>query len=153
MTDYLGTDWTQEAFDELERQRAEADRLRSGSGPAWPSDISGLQRRCIENSRRWFPTLHAADPLTLLMYTGLGLAGEAGEVADGIKKVVRTALRVGYPSQDPEQQQRLAHVAEELADVAAYLFNLAEILGVDIGVEMAKKAAYNETREWSGGAG
>lgn len=28
MSDYLGTDWTEEAFDELERQRAEADSPR-----------------------------------------------------------------------------------------------------------------------------
>jgi len=62
--------------------------------------------------------------LLALCYTSLGLAGEAGEVANQIKKVVRDdAGKI-----TPERQEKLA---AELGDVAWYFVRLCEELRLD----------------------
>ncbi len=43
-------------------------------------------------------------------------------------------------------QENNPTLGEELADVAIYLLGLAEILHIDLGAEIARKAAINEVR-------
>ncbi len=60
-----------------------------------------------------------------LIYPTLGLAGEAGEVADHIKKVVR----------DDDWQvseERLEALTKELGDVLWYVAQVASELGLDL---------------------
>lgn len=91
-----------------------------------------MQLQAYSDSERWFPDTHG-DPFH---YT-LGLVGEAGEVANIIKKVNRGDLTMGEAS---------ARLGDELADVLTYLMDLAASLGIDLVTEYHKKAAFNETR-------
>jgi len=65
------------------------------------------------------------------VYPTLGLAGEAGEVAEKIKKVIRD--NDGVISEEKKQE-----VTKELGDVLWYVANLAKELGVSLD-EVAQK--------------
>ena len=61
-----------------------------------------------------------------LEYLTLGLTGEAGEIANKVKKLIRDGADVeGY-------QERLSQIAAELGDVLWYLANLANDLGYSL---------------------
>lgn len=125
------------------------------SGPmhrvVWTAEA--LQAHAIANSRRWFPVLAQQPFVTQAMYHGLGLAGEAGEVADNIKKLVRFWMHGDAELDSPEAKELKANIAEEIGDVYAYLANIAGLLGISIREEYITKSAYNETRQWKGGNG
>jgi NTP pyrophosphatase (non-canonical NTP hydrolase) len=72
----------------------------------------------------------------------LALIGEAGEMANAVKKILRTGESVSAVS-PPEL---LEHVAEELIDVLIYAGNIAAILGTDLTEEYLKKRAFNAER-------
>ena len=59
---------------------------------------------------------------TALSYCSLGLAGEVGEVANKIKKIIR--------DKEPAQMSQIAY---ELGDAQWYLARLADELGVPLG--------------------
>lgn len=61
-------------------------------------------------------------------YTALGLAGEAGEVANKVKKV----LRDGRNDMVSERQNRYDQIASELGDVLWYVAAVAYELGYDL---------------------
>jgi len=61
---------------------------------------------------------------TALAYLSLGLAGEAGEVANKVKKILR--------QDDLEEVQVREAIAAELGDVLWYLAMLADELGTDM---------------------
>ncbi len=84
------------------------------------------------NSERWFPTVHDPEQavVPLAVHYALGLAGEAGEVANLIKKGLRRGLEL---SEDG--------LADELADVFIYLLLLADEAGIDL------LAAYEHKRD------
>lgn len=69
--------------------------------------------------------------ITALAYVGLGLAGEAGEVANKIKKIIRD--NDGHVGDDV-----LGPIAEELGDVFWYLFRLCDEIGADASKIMAQ---------------
>ncbi|HYE52894.1 MAG TPA: nucleoside triphosphate pyrophosphohydrolase family protein [Azospirillaceae bacterium] len=78
----------------------------------------------IEDYAAWAAALSGVSPggcsdRERLSYLGLGLAGEAGEVADHVKKL----LRDGDTAWRPEQ------VADELGDVAYYWAALCVAVG------------------------
>jgi len=75
---------------------------------AWAAQIAGV-------------TKEGAPDLERLSYLGLGLAGEAGEVADLIKK----RLRDGEAAWKPDR------IAEELGDLAYYWAALCVAAGQD----------------------
>ena len=60
-----------------------------------------------------------------LYYPAMGLAGEAGEVCDKIKKIMRD--HGGVTTLDQEEE-----IAKELGDVLWYIANLCEELDIDM---------------------
>jgi dCTP diphosphatase len=71
----------------------------------------------------------------------LALVGEVGEVAEHFQWL--TASEAADLPDDPD---RHAEVADELADVAIYLLRLADELGVDLSAAIEAKLTRNETR-------
>jgi len=61
-----------------------------------------------------------------LRYTGLGLAGEAGEVCEQIKKAMRD------DGGEITKERRIA-IGGELGDVLWYVAQVAECAGLDLG--------------------
>jgi NTP pyrophosphatase (non-canonical NTP hydrolase) len=61
-----------------------------------------------------------------IIYPTLGLSGEAGEVADKVKKVLRD-------NNGEFDINRRTQIAQELGDVLWYLANLAQDIGFDLG--------------------
>ncbi len=59
------------------------------------------------------------------IYPTLGLAGEAGEVAEKIKKIIRDSDGI-------VSEEKKAELAKELGDVLWYISNLAEELGLKL---------------------
>jgi NTP pyrophosphatase (non-canonical NTP hydrolase) len=85
------------------------------------------------NSERWFPQLHDGSvPLT--QFYALGMAGEAGEVCNVVKKGWRKSRHDGEP------------LGGELADVFTYLLLLADETDVDLVAEYEAKVLINEAR-------
>lgn len=78
-----------------------------------------------------------------IAYVTLGLAGEAGEVANKVKKVLRDSGGVVSP-------ERAVQIAEELGDVLWYLAQMATELGADLGEIAALNAAKLESRALRG---
>ena len=68
------------------------------------------------------------DGLLGLLYTTLGLAGEAGEVADKVKKIVRD-------NEDPHadlSEEKKMELAKEIGDVLWYIATLSHELGFNL---------------------
>jgi NTP pyrophosphatase (non-canonical NTP hydrolase) len=110
---------------------------------AAPGTVAALTAEMRANSERWFPATHAsANPVPVTVFLALGLAGEAGEVANVVKKLLR----------DGDDQNLRADLGLELADVLTYLLLLADECGVDL-VDMYRiKTTLNERRwgsNWS----
>ncbi len=59
------------------------------------------------------------------IYPTLGLAGEAGEVAEKIKKIIRDSDGI-------VSEEKKAELAKELGEVLWYISNLAEELGLKL---------------------
>jgi NTP pyrophosphatase (non-canonical NTP hydrolase) len=95
-------------------------------------DIDTLAKNITADSKRWFPSSYA--DLTMLT---LGINGEAGEVADIVKKITRGTTTV---------QKELNNLREELIDVLIYVLQAGELLQLDWDVEYAKKRTINEIR-------
>jgi NTP pyrophosphatase (non-canonical NTP hydrolase) len=108
-----------------------------GGGKAEPGpkrlDISTLAARCHANSARWFPTNHLSER-TAITHCTLGLAGEAGEVANKVKKFY------GYTDQAVPDDLRAA-IVEELIDTLIYDLVLLDVLGADIPAEVERVVA------------
>jgi MazG-like nucleotide pyrophosphohydrolase family protein len=92
-------------------------------------------RACRRNSERWFPDLHAANRGHMDVYYTLGLIGEAGEVANKVKKSQRG---IGDVTHD--------EMRSELADVFSYLLLLAGELQIDLVRAWAEKQKVCEER-------
>jgi NTP pyrophosphatase (non-canonical NTP hydrolase) len=74
-----------------------------------------------------------------LVHHALSLAGEAGEVANEIKKVDRG-------SQSLSDAQVRMKIAMEIDDVFVYLLNIAGVLGIDLGRIHERVRAQNDAR-------
>ncbi len=84
-----------------------------------------------------------------LPYTGLGLCGETGEVADKIKKVLRDDKGEVTAEAKPE-------LMKEMGDVLWYLSNMASELGVsleDVAAGNLAKLGSRKSRGVLGGSG
>ena len=80
------------------------------------------------DSLHWFPHLHATQE-ELVQHLTLGLIGEAGEVANVVKKA-------RYDGDFAPDIEALAH---ELADVLVYTCDIAEALGIDLAQAYREK--------------
>jgi NTP pyrophosphatase (non-canonical NTP hydrolase) len=98
--------------------------------------INDLAQECLADSALFFPEIHVTPRKALVHFT-LGLAGEAGEVANLVKKGNRGSM--GWE----EVAQLLRH---ELADVLIYLLDIAAVLDIDIEQAVAEKREVNRER-------
>lgn len=93
--------------------------------------------------------LFSGDAVRDLCHWALGVAGEAGEVADKVKKVLRDADAVLSPEDKTE-------IAKELGDVLWYIAVMAQELGVsleDVGDQNITKLRSRQARGVIGGSG
>lgn len=97
-----------------------------------------MQRVGLSDSQRWFASIHETPTYD---YTAthfvLGLIGEAGEVANVVKKIKRG---------DATWADMLGRLGDEMADVLTYLCDLAAVLGIDLADEWDRKRHFNEER-------
>lgn len=103
---------------------------------AWNDGLMFLSRQATKDSRRWFPSSISLNHHTL------GLVGEAGEVANIVKKIDRGSSSID----DPAVKE---HLAEEVVDVLIYLVNLMgleEFKDVDWMQVWYQKRQFNEER-------
>jgi NTP pyrophosphatase (non-canonical NTP hydrolase) len=97
--------------------------------------LNQLIEQCSSDSNRWFPGKAQA-----LENQVLCMAGEVGEVANHVKKVVRGSVQLEDIRSD---------LADEIVDVLIYLANLMgnEVFkDVDWYIKLALKQAFNESR-------
>lgn len=88
-----------------------------------------------------------------VVYPALGLAGEAGEVADKIKKLIRDE---GYRPGDYISTNDKAAIMLELGDVLWYIAELAHNLGItleEVGRQNLQKLASRQQRNKIHGSG
>lgn len=100
--------------------------------PSTGQALTVLAGEMRANSQRWFPQIHDGS-VNLHDFYLLGMLGEAGEVANVVKKHIRGS--------DGGEG-----IGAELADVLTYLLLLADELGVDIVAEYEAKVVVNERR-------
>lgn len=100
--------------------------------------------RCLANSRNWFPFADLDDEI---MHQALGVAGEAGEVVEHVKKAHRKALS-GESELDFQEALagRRTELGHEIVDTMIYLLNLAGTLGIDLDAAFEEKVAINRAR-------
>lgn len=106
-----------------------------------PSEAGLLSIQCLEDGERWFgdnPDV-AGRSFAALRHHTLALCGEAGELANIVKKVDRGTMAINDPAVR-------VNVAMEVADVYIYLLNIAGIMGVDLNHLYERKRMENETR-------
>ena len=95
------------------------------------SDLADLtaRMRAFTEARDWV-RFHDLESLTL------ALTGEVGEVAELVQWLPPSA----------GGQVREQRLGEELADVLLYLVRLADVAGIDLGAEAARKLRRSESR-------
>ena len=76
-----------------------------------------------------------------LMRIALGIAGEAGELCEVIKKIARLRDTNGHKVVNPRSK-----LEEELADLFYYMIVLADRLGIDLLDALEKKMIENRRR-------
>lgn len=81
-----------------------------------------------------------------LAFRGLEMAGEAGELANKIKKMVR--VQRGISGTTEAREELIAAIRDELADVVVCCDLIAADLGIGLGA--AVKAKFNATSEKHG---
>jgi len=103
--------------------------------------LGGLEAQALEDSKRWFP-----DTATNFELYALALCGEAGEVGNVVKKIMRGSKL------PPTESEAVRHeLAMELVDVYVYLLLLSGCLGIDLGKAYDVKRVENERRFRDGG--
>ena len=92
-----------------------------------------LQRRIADFDRERFQSLGPG-------YLALSLAGEAGELANFVKKLWRKNVGIGqgggFTTIEPDDKSK---IADELADVVMLSLVLANHLRIDIETELERK--------------
>ena len=73
----------------------------------------------------------------------MAIAGEAGELVAEFQWLSQEEAASLI-----DAGQRRDNVADEIADVAIYLFRLADVLDINLNAAIRAKVARNETRSW-----
>lgn len=92
-----------------------------------------IAAQCLLDSDQWFPGKLTND----IGFLALCMSGEAGEVNNKVKKVLR-----GDRTMD---EQRDA-IVEEIVDVFTYMMNLVGVLEFDLYAEYLRKRSFNHHR-------
>ncbi|WP_434597818.1 nucleotide pyrophosphohydrolase [Streptomyces sp. A5-4] len=99
-------------------------------------DVQGLQRRLAE-----FATARGWEPYHTPKNLAVALSVEASELVEIFQWL--TPEESARVMEDPRSAHR---VADEVADVLAYLLQFCEVLGVDVLAALAAKIDRNEHR-------
>jgi len=110
-----------------EHEKALQDEVNGWLERKYSMDFNSYQR--IAKTTAIYPATHK------ILYPALGLAGEAGEVANKVKKLVRDGTS-SLPKEWKEQ------IGSEIGDVLWYCAVLAD----DLGISLGKIASENETK-------
>jgi NTP pyrophosphatase (non-canonical NTP hydrolase) len=114
-------------------------------------DLAKLVEIQTAFSREKFPTfwdIKTEQDLALrLEYLTNALAGEVGEVANLVKKVVRSVV---YGRGDLRLDDVRQELAEEIADVFTYLLTIAGLLGLDLEKTYLQKLEKNRIKILTG---
>jgi len=110
-----------------EHEKALQDEVNGWLERKYSMDFNSYQR--IAKTTAIYPATHK------ILYPALGLAGEAGEVANKVKKLVRD----GTSSLPKEWKE---NIGSEIGDVLWYCAVLAD----DLGISLGKIASENETK-------
>jgi NTP pyrophosphatase (non-canonical NTP hydrolase) len=102
-------------------------------------EINQLVQVCAESSGAWFPETFYDQTGRALTHHVLALCGEAGELANIVKKIDRGTF-------DIDDANVRGMLKDELADVLIYVANVAAIIGMDLDQQVQNKMAFNETR-------
>jgi NTP pyrophosphatase (non-canonical NTP hydrolase) len=97
-----------------------------------PLTLGEVQAQCGLDSQRWFPATSQN-----VAFMTLALCGEAGELANLIKKVERGSSTV---------EESIEAVHSEIVDVLIYVANLANATGLDLEQAYIDKRSFNEQR-------
>jgi NTP pyrophosphatase (non-canonical NTP hydrolase) len=100
------------------------------------SEINDLKSeiRAFADAREW-EIFHTPKNLSM------AVAGEAGELVSEFQWLTAEESR-----KDNLSAEKLVDIKMEIADVALYLFRLADVLDVDLAKVMREKMKINETR-------
>ena len=92
-----------------------------------PSDVNvilqALGKESLTRSRAWFPDAYRT-PEDALLHVGMGIAGEAGEVIDEIKKMHARGTLLTDPA-------RIENLKGEMCDLLIYLVSLGRMIDID----------------------
>ena len=110
-----------------EHEKALQDEVNGWLERKYSMDFNSYQR--MAKTTAIYPATHK------ILYPALGLAGEAGEVANKVKKLVRDGTS-SLPKEWKEQ------IGSEIGDVLWYCAVLAD----DLGISLGKIASENETK-------
>jgi len=97
-------------------------------------DINDIVRQCRTDSAIYFPS--TSDDIG---HMTLALCGETGELANVIKKIHRGSLSI-------EDEDVVASIAGELADILIYLANMIGLFGFDASELYKLKRQFNNER-------
>jgi NTP pyrophosphatase (non-canonical NTP hydrolase) len=98
--------------------------------------LSFLERQALEDSQRWFGDVANSHSLS---HHVLALCGEAGELANVVKKIERGSL-------DQRSAATMMMLNMETVDVFTYTLNIAGLLGLDLDKGNQYTRAANEKR-------
>lgn len=101
--------------------------------------LNALREVNVSRCKRWHPA--GSTPWTAADWSN-ALCGEAGELANVIKKIRRQETGARNEG-DPTMEELRGMAAAELADVVIYADLLADFLGVNLGTSI--KSKFNQT--------
>jgi len=101
--------------------------------------ITEEDMKAFQGYSEWVERKIVTDPKDRLMENALGLMGEAGEVAEKIKKRIRDETKV-----EPEE------IVKELGDVIFYATALSNFYGASLGITIAENMLKLNGREARG---
>lgn len=109
-----------------------------------PLTFTALRAANVPRCERWHT---GADDWTAADWSN-AMCGEAGEAANVVKKLRRHETHIGALANTPPPAELVGMLADELADVVAYVDLLAHYYGIDLSRAVADK--FNRVSERNG---